>query len=77
MFSKIENEMNCLFLNFWRSKWKRPSCSEILEEHNEAKWNLLQDLIKANVYVSYCEEEEKQIKTKLRFVLEQSEKKRI
>jgi hypothetical protein len=31
---------------------------------------------KTNVFVSYCEEEEKRKKTKLRFVLEGSEEKR-
>ena len=36
-YSQIENETNCLSLNFWRSKRKRPDCSKILEEQSESK----------------------------------------
>jgi hypothetical protein len=35
-YCKIERKTNCLFLNFWRSKQKRPGCSKILEEQSEA-----------------------------------------
>jgi hypothetical protein len=36
-YCKIENETNCLSLNFWRSKRKRSDCSKILEEQSESK----------------------------------------
>jgi hypothetical protein len=45
---------------------------------NEVKpFKIVQDRNKTNVFVSYCEEEEKRKKAKLRFFLERSEEKRI
>jgi hypothetical protein len=55
-----------VFQKFKKTKQKKAKPSKIV-----------QDQIKTNVFVSYCEEEKKRKKTKLRFVLEQSEEKRI
>jgi hypothetical protein len=47
-------------------------------KQNEVKHSKIeQDRSKTNVFVSYCEEEEKQKKTKLCFFLERSKEKQI
>ena len=76
---QLRSENDQVVPNFWKNKVKRRE----LVQHGKTKWNevksfkIVQDRSKTNIFVSYCEEEEKQIKMKLRFVLEQSEENRI
>ncbi len=76
---QLRNENDQVVPNFWKNKVKRRE----LAQHVKTKWNevkpfkIVKDRSKTNNFISYYEEEEKRKKTKLRFLLEQSEEKRI
>ena len=64
--SKLEVKQIGVLRKFTKTKW-----SEV------KPFKIVPDRSKTNIFVSYCEEEEKRKKAKLRFFLERSEEKRI